>query len=208
MARGDGDWLDKTTLLVAALGLLAASCAAIFAWQSASTARDTEERQLRAYLVLSDFFVVCAECGDTPEPGYPREYTHGRILNSGETPAYQVRGVTSWIGYSGTEKSDRLMPADFDFRDHQPTGLVSATDIGRDQHKDVSGEIGADEVPTFRMAAQGGSTLYTGTSIIAMSSESRTAPPTASSTSPGPVSRSPSATDTTARFRHTHTCAH
>ena len=86
MARGDGDWLDKTTLLVAALGLLAASCAAIFAWQSASTARDTEERQLRAYLVLSDFLVVCAECGDTPEPGYPREYTHGRILNSGETP--------------------------------------------------------------------------------------------------------------------------
>ena len=207
MARGDGDWLDKTTLLVAAL---------------------RPRRKLRCHLRLAIRIDRARHRGATVARlfgplGFSRgvrrmrRYPRARISSRVHawTDSQQWRDACLPGARSDKldrlqrhKESDRLMPADFDFRDHQPTGLVSATDIGRDQHKDVSGEIGADEVPTFRMAAQGGSTLYTGTSIIAMSSESRTAPPTASSTSPGPVSRSPSATDTTARFRHTHTCAH
>lgn len=153
------DWLDKTTLVVAVAALGASCAAAIFAWKSVATARDTEERQLRAYLVVTDFVAICGECGDALVAGHPPNYVGGRMLNSGETPADQVSGRMGWVGWVADNGKDQL-PADFDFSYNQPTGLVSAADIGRDQGKEFHGEITAGDVPLFRMAASGHSTLY------------------------------------------------
>jgi hypothetical protein len=103
---------------------------------------------------------VCGDCGDPPLLGYAPNYVGGRMINSGETPAYQVSGKMAWIGWIPDNSKDPSLPADFDFPYHQPTGLVSAADVGRDQGKEFHGEIGPGDVSMFRMAAEGHSTLY------------------------------------------------
>jgi hypothetical protein len=52
------------------------------------------------------------------------------------------------------------LPKDFAFPDHNRTGFVSKSDIGRDQHKDSAEEFDVAAIATFKDAVAGNTTLF------------------------------------------------
>jgi len=123
--------------------------------------RDTEERQLRAYVVLTDFGVFCIECGDTVLHDVAllgiKNSIRYRIENNGQTPASKVTSVTSWWPVAG---SDAKLPANFGFPDHPIEGRISQSDIGRDKTKDTASGIDDADIGTFKAAGDRRSTLF------------------------------------------------
>jgi hypothetical protein len=91
-------------VIVTSLAAVGAAASAIFTWGTLQTARDTETRQLRAYLDLRPGVLTCTECNgplsSTPEkaaPGIaPKNYVKFFAKNGGITPAYNVTLKICW----------------------------------------------------------------------------------------------------------------
>lgn len=134
---------------------------AIIALCQLHTSRDTEIRQLRAYLIVTDFGVFCPDCGDTALTPNARadikNSLRSRIENNGQTPALQVIGITNWWPIAG---KNGVLASDFAFPDHKRTGFVSKSDIGRDKHKDSAEELDDQAIATFKQAVAGDTTLF------------------------------------------------
>jgi hypothetical protein len=124
-------------------------------------AGDTEYRQLRAYVVLTDLGVFCPDCGDstltTDVLPQMKNTIRCRIENNGQTPAYDVTAATDWVY---VPEKNATLSSDFAFPDHKRTGLVSKSDLGRDKHKDGGGEIDAKDILLFKNAVDGNATIF------------------------------------------------
>ena len=141
----------------------------VAAWQACLTrqqldvSQDTEHRQLRAYMIVTDFAVSCPDCGDNSfVPSVKTVYKNliaYRMENNGQTPAHQVGPIISWWPVAG---KNQKLPKNFSFPDEVPvpTGFNSHSDIGRDQHKDGQAVIDDNDIKTFQDAAAGNSTLF------------------------------------------------
>src|SRR5262249_49714093 len=127
-------------VLIAAL--LVACAAGAISWYQVTSMRDTEQRALRAYLVIQQFGVFCLDCGDTtPFPDIILKVKNSiwmRIENVGQTPARQI--VVSTNIHSEPGKEGRL-PANFSFPDQKKARFVSKSDIGKDKYTDGIVEI-------------------------------------------------------------------
>ena len=126
-------------------------------------AKDTEKRQLRAYIVITDFSVVCPDCGDdTGGPPWPfRNTVRYKVENSGQTPAYHVRNTSYWITVD--EVGPYAVIAD-DFA-YEDVNLVEdkfygEIDVGRDKNRDSGGEIKAEAIPIFKSAVNKEKSLF------------------------------------------------
>jgi hypothetical protein len=114
-------------------------------------------------MIVSDFGVFCHDCGDntltaTALPEIKNSIRY-RIENSGQTPASDVTTITNWWPEPG---KGATLPRGFGFPDHKQisSGFISKSDIGRDKHKDSAGEIEAKDIPTFKDAVDGRTTLF------------------------------------------------
>lgn len=124
--RDPNTWIAVGTVALVLIGLGAL-------WVS----RDSEKRQLRAYVLVTDSGIACASCGDTEIkfptfPGTTNAYVMV-LQNSGETPASRVRVVSTWlnVGRPGAE-----LPAHFTFPDARPDALhsfFSSSELGKDE---------------------------------------------------------------------------
>jgi hypothetical protein len=154
----DKHWLDYVT---ASLALIAAIAATLLGSYQGWVARDTEKRQLRAYMVLTDLGVFCPDCGDkslvTDILPNIKNSMRTRLENNGQTPAREVNGITNWWSIQGNGAS---LPADFAFPDHARTGFVSNSEIGKDKHKDSAEEFDQSAIATFKDAVDGRITLF------------------------------------------------
>ena len=83
MARKNRDLLDNLTFAASVVAAVAAVCAAFFTGRQAWIARDTEERQLRAYLYIDHTSIA------ESEPG--KFGTDLLIRSAGVTPAYKLK---------------------------------------------------------------------------------------------------------------------
>lgn len=155
-----GRWKDPNTYI--ALGTVALVLIGLGAlWVS----RDSEERQLRAYILVTDFGVVCPPCGDTtlnlPKfPGGLNSALMMRIQNSGETPASHIKPTFSWwpVHRPGTH-----LPAGFKFPDLGATDsqhLNSSSELGKDEHGDAIGPLTRGGIATLQDAASDGDTVF------------------------------------------------
>jgi hypothetical protein len=144
------------------VALVVSTGAASFSGIQAWIARDTEQRQLRAYLELSGIEVVCPDCPNTepvrPTPFPGRNLVHIRFENSGQTPAQTIRYKINW---AVIPSKDAPLPPNFDFADYSSnnSGFVSTSELARDQHRDGAGSIDHD-IDRFRLATSGASTIY------------------------------------------------
>jgi hypothetical protein len=157
--RGNSErhhWLEYASFGLAGAALLVSACAAAFSGWQAWIASDTEERQLRAYLELTDIEVVCPDC-TTTGPANPehQNLVHIRFENSGQTPAREIRYKISWWPIAS-----KNAPLNFEFPDYSPSGptLVSTSELAQGKNRDGVGGIG--DIEPFRMATTGASTLY------------------------------------------------
>jgi hypothetical protein len=112
MARKNRDLLDNVTFAASLVAAVAAVCAAIFTGWQAWTAKDTENRQLRAYLFIDH--------GPLSEVAPGKFKADLGIRAAGVTPAYKLKlAATFEIGhYLLNEKlSDRVggNTQDFDY---------------------------------------------------------------------------------------------
>jgi hypothetical protein len=82
MARKNRDLLDTGIFVASVVAAVAAVCAAFFTGRQAWIARDTEERQLRAYLYIDHTSIA------ESEPG--KFGTDLLIRSAGVTPAYKL----------------------------------------------------------------------------------------------------------------------
>jgi hypothetical protein len=137
-------------------------CIAIgLSWYQITRIRDTEQRSLRAYLVLAEFGVLCPDCGDvslTPR-GVPsiKNAIQLRIENVGQTPARQVIGTTNLYSVPGNQGK---LPANFTFSDQNTRRFISKSDIGRNKFRDGIVELTADEVAALQEAGDGRKSLF------------------------------------------------
>jgi hypothetical protein len=82
-------------------------------------AKETAERQLRAYVATYFERVVCPDCGSANSPGptataAPKNYVRVRLENHGQTPAYRPRiCVAGWV--LKPPNPERLLPQNFDY---------------------------------------------------------------------------------------------
>jgi hypothetical protein len=145
---------DYVAVAISGAALLASAVAAAFSGWQAWVASDTGERQLRAYLELTDIEVVCPGCTTPPgrsascRPIPSRNFVHIRFENSGQTPAREIRYKINWWVIPS---KNAPLPAKFDFPDYSPTSaaLVSTSELARDKHRDGCGSIEHD-IDQFR----------------------------------------------------------
>ncbi|MGC2414761.1 MAG: hypothetical protein WA459_18955 [Stellaceae bacterium] len=161
-------WLEYAAVALASLAFLASSFAAGFSGWQAWIARDTEQRELRAYLELTDIEVVCPDCttvGPVSPTRYPgRNFIHIRFENAGQTPARAIRFKTNWWVIPS---KDAPLPKIFEFPDYSPSGvvpagatnIVSTSELARDKHREGNGPIDHD-IARFRAATNATSTIY------------------------------------------------
>jgi hypothetical protein len=128
-------------------------------------AKDTAERQLRAYIVVSDTAVICPDCGDTARapstlPGISN-FVDLRMENNGQTPAYNVSPIVNWWPVKEATKSAKL-PPDFNFKDHKESADEShgVSFIGRDNHRDTYRAIGGEDISVFKVAVAAQSVIF------------------------------------------------
>ncbi len=80
---------DWKPIIISGFGLIVAAIAVCLSWQQIQTMKDTEEKELRAYIVVDSVGFV------------PTNEAHVRYINMGKTPAYyfyQLSHVTSSPG--------------------------------------------------------------------------------------------------------------
>ncbi|MGP8232361.1 MAG: hypothetical protein ACLQL2_06805 [Methylovirgula sp.] len=155
------NWVGLLTLL--AVG--AYTVITFFMWcnsnRQLAISKDTEHRSLRAYMIITDFGVACPDCGDialSADTYGMRNAILTRFENNGQTPAFQVEGITNWLP---EPKANASLPKDFAFADHKRTGFVSKSDIGRDKHKDSAEEItDQKDIAMFKAAGDGQITMF------------------------------------------------
>jgi hypothetical protein len=155
--------LEYAAVAFAGAAFLASTAAAVVSGRQAWIASDTEERQLRAYLEVTDLEVVCPDCSTTgsatsiPFPG--RNFVHIRFENSGQTPARRIRQKVNWWVIPS---KNATLPSTLEFPDYSPTngsGLVSTSELARDKHRDGMTPIDND-IDRFHAATTGTSTIY------------------------------------------------
>jgi hypothetical protein len=156
-------WLEYAAVAFAGAALLASTAAAVFSGRQAWIASDTEERQLRAYLEVTDIEVVCPDCTTTapvsPTTFSGRNFVHIRFENSGQTPAQAIRQKVNWWVIPS---KNAPLPSSLDFPDYSPpngSGLVSTSELARDKHRDGMASID-DDIDRFRAATTGTTTIY------------------------------------------------
>jgi hypothetical protein len=155
-------WLEYAAVAMAGAAFVVSCFAAAFSGWQAWIARDAEERQLRAYLELTDIEVVCPDCATigpvTPMPYPSQNFVHIRFENSGQTPARAIRYKINWWVIPS---KDAPLPENFDYSDYSPNApaLVSTSELARDKHRDGGGAIELD-IDRFRTATKGTSTIY------------------------------------------------
>jgi hypothetical protein len=146
-------------VLIAAL--LVACAAGAISWYQVTTMRDTEQRGLRAYLVIQQFGVFCSDCGDTAAlPDILTRVKNSiwlRIENVGQTPAREVVGSINIHSEPG--KEGRLA-ANFAFQDLKKARFISKSDIGKDKYKDAIVELPGEELAAFKDAAAERTTVF------------------------------------------------
>jgi hypothetical protein len=205
----DADKLSRFFAFLAATGAVAA---AVFTGLQWWIARDTEQRQLRAYVDLTDIEVVCPDCKNlsfqvpksTDPVTYPvSDFIHIRFENVGQTPAEDIRSKINWW----TEpRGNARLPLNFAFEDYpsltQDTDkFVSASALGRDKHRDAMAPI-VQDVPNFQAVGLGNATVFcTDTLIIAIFSASPERLYFVSFTPRTQESGSPFAIDTTGKLK-------
>lgn len=163
----DADKLSRFFAFLAATGAVAA---AVFTGLQWWIARDTEQRQLRAYVDLTDIEVVCPDCKNlnfqVPKSAnsgaYPvSDFIHIRFENVGQTPAEDIRSKINWW----TEpRGDARLPLNFAFEDYPPLTqntdkFVSVSALGRDKHRDAMAPI-VQDVPNFQAVGLGNATVF------------------------------------------------
>jgi hypothetical protein len=79
--------LDIGTFIFAVVAAVATAAAAIFAYQQGEISRDTERRQLRAYVTVDEVDIVKF---DQSQP----VQAHLVLKNTGQTPAYNISAIT------------------------------------------------------------------------------------------------------------------
>ena len=128
-------------------------------------AKETEKRQLRAYIIVSDTAVICPDCGDTARapsalPGVTN-FVVFRMENNGQTPAYNVSPVINWWSIKQATKGAKL-PSDFSFEDHKQSADEShgVSYIGRDNHRDTYRAIGDKDISLFKDAVAQQSVIF------------------------------------------------
>jgi hypothetical protein len=158
---------EKLALGLSALAFVVSVASAIFTALQAWTASDTEVRQLRAYVDLTDIEVVCPDCSNLnfkpPSLGSTEvgsNFVHIRFENVGQTAASNITFRINWQDVPGLNAQ---LPEEFKFPDSlQPPSanlFRSASELGRDKHRDGSGSIDHD-IQRFQSADKGVSTLF------------------------------------------------
>jgi hypothetical protein len=164
--RSERHWLEYAAVALAGAAFVVSCFAATFSGWQAWIASDAEERQLRAYLEVTDLEVVCPDCAtigpvnpSSPIPYISQNFVHIRFENSGQTPARAIRYKINWLPIPS---KDAPLPENFEFPDYSPTNtpaFVSTSELARDQHRDGAGEIEHD-IDRFRTSTKRMSTLY------------------------------------------------
>ena len=147
------------------VGVVFALCALLLTTCQIWTIRDNAQRQLRAYIVVSDTAVSCPDCGDTARaprtlPGISN-FIVLRMANNGQTPAYNVSPVINWWPVKEATKSAKL-PPDFNFEDHKESADESrgVSYIGRDNNRDTYRAIGGENISLFKDAVAEHSVVF------------------------------------------------
>lgn len=130
-----------------------------------SVSRDSEERQLRAYILVTDFGVACPPCGDTTLnfPKFPGGLTSAlmmRIQNSGETPASHIKPTFNWWP---VHRRAAQLPAGFTFPDlgaADSQHLNSSSELGKDEHGDAIGPLTQNGITTLEETAREADTVF------------------------------------------------
>lgn len=153
-------WKDPNTYIaLGTLGLVLIGLGAL--WVS----RDSEERQLRAYILVTDFGVVCQPCRDTTLtlPNFPGGLNSAlmmRIQNSGETPASHIKPTFNWWP---VHRPSTQLPADFKFPDLgaiDSQHLNSSSELGKDEHGDAIGPLTQAGIATLEDAPSDADTVF------------------------------------------------
>jgi hypothetical protein len=159
------DHHDPIARIIGIVGAVIAACALVLTFWQILTIRDNAQRQLRAYIVVSDTAVICPDCGDTARspstlPGITN-FAVFRMQNNGQTPAYNVSPVINWWPVKEATKSAKL-PADFKFEDHKQSADESGgiSFIGKDNHRDTYRLIGSADIPLFKEAVAQQSVVF------------------------------------------------
>jgi hypothetical protein len=106
-------------IVVTTLAACGAIASALFTWGALQTARDTETRQLRAYLDLRPGVLTCTECNGPVSDvrvkaiagTTPKNYVKVFTKNGGVTPAYNAIIKICWW----RNESNKALPADFNY---------------------------------------------------------------------------------------------
>ena len=146
---------EKLVLGLSALAVVVSVASAIFTALQAWTAGDTEVRQLRAYVDLTDIEVICPDCSN---PNFnPRSlgstevgpnFVHIRFQNVGETPASNITFRINWQDVPGLNAH---LPDAFKFPNsaepQSATLFRSSSELSRDKREmeqDASISISTD----------------------------------------------------------------
>jgi hypothetical protein len=159
--RPKKSYLSKTKNRVNAATLLCVAVYTLITFRIWLTQRDTEERQLRAYLIINHVEVTCPDCASgvaLPLAMSSRKnIVDINVENNGQTPAYEVVGTNNSL-YVPTK--DAQIPAGHTFPDYPQAGIVSKGNIGRDKRWDSIPDIPLEVVHLYKSVGDGTGTLF------------------------------------------------